>query len=406
MKMNVPFSPPYIDDEVINEVLDSLNSGWITTGPKVQQLELAVAKLTRLEKVLCVNSATSGLMLALKWFGVGPNDEVIVPAYTYSATALAVYHLGAKPVIVDVKDDFTIDPEAILKAITPKTKAIIPVDIAGYPVDYKAVNNALLKSDKAKLFIPESEKQKKLGRILILSDAAHSLGAKYNSLPMGHSADLTVFSFHAVKNITTAEGGAIALNLPDCFDPDKEYKEMRLMSLNGQTKDAYTKTKAGGWKYDIVLGGLKVNMPDVLAAIGLAQIRKYEEFLLPERKRVAKTYEKLISQYSWANLPKLENGNTESSYHIYPLRIHNINEQQRDKVIEEITRHNVAVNVHFIPLPMLTFFKQMGYSINDYPNAYKNYCCEISLPIYPQLTNSQIQYVVETLVNAYNKVIL
>lgn len=406
MKMSIPFSPPYIDDDLIKEVIDSLNSGWITTGPKVKQLEEEVAGLCGMKHVIAVNSATSGLMVALKWFGVGPGDEVVVPAYTYTATALAVYHLGAKPVIVDVRDDFTIDPNKIREAVTEKTKAIIPVDVAGWPADYDRINALVNENDIKARFKPSTKEQEKLGRILVLSDAAHSIGATYKGKPTGSLADITVFSFHAVKNVTTAEGGAVVLKLPKPFNEEEEYKKIRLMILNGQTKDAYTKTKAGGWKYDIVLGGLKVNMPDVLAAIGLAQIRKYEEFLLPERKRVAKTYEKLISQYSWANLPKLENGNTESSYHIYPLRIHNINEQQRDKVIEEITRHNVAVNVHFIPLPMLTFFKQMGYSINDYPNAYKNYCCEISLPIYPQLTNSQIQYVVETLVNAYNKVIL
>lgn len=404
--MKIPFSPPFIDNDVIKEVNDSLLSGWITTGPKVQQLESAVEELTDLKGVLCVNSATSGLMLALKWFGVGAGDEVIVPAYTYAATALAVYHIGAKPVIVDVKDDFTIDPDAIAKAITSKTKAVIPVDIAGYPADYDSIRAVISSPEALRQFTPNSKKQEKLGRILLLSDAAHSLGAKYKGLPMGHAADITVFSFHAVKNITTAEGGAIALNLPKSIDQEKEYKEMRLMTLNGQTKDAYTKTKAGGWKYDIVLGGLKVNMPDVLAAIGLAQIRKYNNFLLPERKRVAKTYERLLKPYNWALLPCLENDSTETSYHIYPLRIKNITEAQRDMIINEISHHKVAVNVHFIPLPMLTFFKQMGYCINDYPNAYKNYSCEISLPIYPQLDDSQVQLVVDTLVNAYNKVVL
>jgi len=404
--MEILFSPPFIDIDVINSVNESLISGWITTGPKVRQLETAVSELISLKNVLCVNSATSGLMLTLKWFGVGIGDEVIVPAYTYAATALAVYHLGATPVIVDIKDDLTIDPEAIAKAITPKTKAVIPVDIAGYPADNDAIKMILSRSENVKQFNPKNKKQELLGRILFLSDAAHSLGAKYKGFPMGHAADLTVFSFHAVKNITTAEGGAIALNLPDSFDQEKEYKEMRLMSLNGQTKDAYTKTKAGSWKYDIVLGGLKVNMPDVLAAIGLAQIRKYKNILLPERKRVAKTYEKLLKPYSWAILPKLENGDTETSYHIYPLRIKNINEDKRDMIIEEISRHKVAVNVHFIPLPMLSLFKQLGYSIENYPNAYKNYSCEILLPIYPQLDDSMVQIVVETLINAYNKVIL
>lgn len=404
--MKIPFSPPYVDQDVIHEVTDSLESGWITTGPKVKQLETEISGLIGIENILCVNSATSGLMLALKWFGVQAGDEVIVPAYTYAATALAVYHIGAKHVLVDVRDDFTIDPLAVKRAITDRTKAVIPVDIAGYPADYDSIKSVIEEGDALKHFKPINAKQEKLGRILILSDAAHSLGARYKGLPMGHSADLTVFSFHAVKNITTAEGGAIALNLPSGFDLGKEYAEMRLMSLNGQTKDAYTKTKAGGWKYDIVLGGLKVNMPDVLAAIGLAQIRKYSEFLLPERKRVAKAYANLLKPYDWAILPTLEDDNTETSYHIYPLRIKNITENQRDMIIEEISRNKVAVNVHFIPLPMLSFFREMGYSIADFPIAYRNYACEISLPIYPQLDNSKVQIVVETLVNAYKMVVL
>lgn len=404
--MKISFSPPYVDQDVIHEVTDSLESGWITTGPKVKQLETEISGLIGIENILCVNSATSGLMLALKWFGVQAGDEVIVPAYTYAATALAVYHIGAKPVLVDVRDDFTIDPLAVKRAITDRTKAVIPVDIAGYPADYDSIKSVIEEGDALKHFKPINAKQEKLGRILILSDAAHSLGARYKGLPMGHSADLTVFSFHAVKNITTAEGGAIALNLPSGFDLGKEYAEMRLMSLNGQTKDAYTKTKAGGWKYDIVLGGLKVNMPDVLAAIGLAQIRKYSKFLLPERKRVAKAYANLLKPYDWAILPTLEDDNTETSYHIYPLRIKNITENQRDMIIEEISRNKVAVNVHFIPLPMLSFFREMGYSIADFPIAYRNYACEISLPIYPQLDNSKVQIVVETLVNAYKMVVL
>lgn len=404
--MKIPFSPPYVDLDVISEVTDSLESGWITTGPKVKQLEAEISKFIGIENVLCVNSATSGLMLALKWFGVQAGDEVIVPAYTYAATALAVYHTGAKPVLVDVIDDFTIDPLAVKRAITDRTKAVIPVDIAGYPADYDSIKSVIEETEVLNLFRPANEKQEKLGRILILSDAAHSLGARYKGLPMGHSADLTVFSFHAVKNITTAEGGAIALNLPSGFDNGKEFAEMRLMTLNGQTKDAYTKTKAGGWRYDIVLGGLKVNMPDVLAAIGLAQIRKYSEFLLPERKRVAKTYENLLKLYDWAILPTLEDDSTETSYHIYPLRIKNITEDQRDMIIEEISRNKVAVNVHFIPLPMLSFFKEMGFNISDFPRAYRNYACEISLPIYPQLDNSKVQIVVENLVNAYKRVVI
>lgn len=405
MKMSIPFSPPYIDDDLIKEVIDSLNSGWITTGPKVKQLEEEVAGLCGMKHVIAVNSATSGLMVALKWFGVGPGDEVVVPAYTYTATALAVYHLGAKPVIVDVRDDFTIDPNKIREAVTEKTKAIIPVDVAGWPADYDRINALVNENDIKARFKPSTKEQEKLGRILVLSDAAHSIGATYKGKPTGSLADITVFSFHAVKNVTTAEGGAVVLKLPKPFNEEEEYKKIRLMILNGQTKDAYTKTKAGGWKYDIVLPGFKMNMPDVLAAIGLSQIKKYKSSLLPERKRVALQYEKEFSKYSWTILPPLCNGNTETSYHIYPLRIKGINEEQRDKMIDLITANKVSVNVHFIPLPMLSFFKSIGYDIKDYLVAFNNYACEISLPIYPQLTEKQINRVIDAVVNSYNSVV-
>lgn len=401
----IPFSPPFIDDELVKEVNDSLISGWITTGPKVRQLEEEVAGLCGLKHVIAVNSATSGLMVALKWFGVGHGDEVIVPAYTYSATALAVYHLGAKPVIVDVKDDFTIDPRKVREAVTEKTKAIIPVDVAGWPADYDSINALVNENDVKARFKPSTKEQEKLGRILVLSDAAHSIGATYKGKPNGSLADITVFSFHAVKNVTTAEGGAVVLKLPKPFNEEEEYKKLRLMILNGQTKDAYTKTKAGGWKYDIVLPGFKMNMPDVLAAIGLSQIRRYKNFLLPERKRVAQAYANEFSKYSWAVLPPLMLDNTESSYHIYALRIKGISEAQRDKIIDLISAKKVSVNVHFIPLPMLSFFRSIGYDIQDYPVAYNNYACEISLPIYPQLTEKQVNLVIDAVVNSYNFVV-
>ncbi len=405
MKENIPFSPPYIDSDVIDEVKDALTSGWITTGPKVKQLEDEISKLTGIENVLCLNSATSGLMLTLKWFGVGAGDEVIIPAYTYCATALAVYHVGAKPVIVDVRDDFNIDPGVIRKAITKNTKAIIPVDIAGWPADYNAINSIVEKKDVNCLFKPDSEEQKRLGRILIISDAAHSLGAKYKGKPVGQTADITVFSLHAVKNVTSAEGGAICMNLPGEFDNTELYNLMRLMSLNGQTKDAFTKTKAGGWRYDIVLPGFKMNMPDVCAAIGLAQMRKYKNQLLSDRKRIAELYFESFQKYEWAQLPNLELENSITSYHIFPLRIKAINENARDLIINEITKHSVAVNVHFIPLPMLSIFKKMDYKIDDFPIAYDNYSREISLPIYPQLTNDQIKYIIKAVVSSYSKII-
>jgi dTDP-4-amino-4,6-dideoxygalactose transaminase len=404
--MNIPFSPPFVDQDVINEVVDSLNSGWITSGPKVKLLEEEVCKITTVSKSVCVNSWTSGAILVLKWFGIKEGDEVIVPAYTYSATALAVLHCGAIPVMVDITDDFTIDVNAIENAITIKTKVIMPVDIAGWPCDYDAINRLVNKDSINNQFIAESEKQALLGRILVISDAAHSIGAFYKGKRAGKLTDLTIFSFHAVKNITTAEGGAICLNLPENFDNEEEYKLMKIYTLNGQNKDAFTKSQAGGWKYDILFAGLKVNMPDVCAAIGLAQIRKYNDLLIIERERVARAYHLFFSKYKQFELPPLEDENRKSCFHLYALRLKNCTEQHRDLIIEEITQKGVAVNVHFIPMPMLTIFKNLGYTINDFPVAYNNYSREISLPIYPQLTNLQITYICDTVLTACNKLFL
>lgn len=405
--MKIPFAPPFIDEDIIAEVVDTLKSGWITTGPKVKALEEEVEKLTGVANALCVNSWTSGAILILKWFGIKEGDEVIIPAYTYSATALAVLHCGGKPVMVDVKDDFTVDPEKLKAAITAKTKVIMPVDIAGLPCDYDSINEMVHLPEIKKLFQPESENQTKLGRILILSDAAHSVGALYKSKPTGVVTDITIFSFHAVKNITTAEGGTICINLPASFDNGEEYKTMRLWTLNGQTKDAFTKSQGGGssWKYDIVFQGLKINMPDICAALGLAQIRKYDSAILPQRKRVADRYHAFFSQQEWAQLPVFKDDKRVSCYHLYALRVNNISEEQRDAMIESIGGDEVAVNVHFIPMPMLTLFKDLGYDINDYPVAYDNYSREISLPIYPQLTNEQIDYICESVAKAYQKVV-
>lgn len=403
--MKIPFSPPFVDSDVVNEVLDSLNSGWITSGPKVLQLENEVARMTHVKKVACVNSWTSGAILMLKWFGVKEGDEVIVPAYTYSATALAVIHCGAIPVMVDVSRDFTVNVGLIEKAITPRTKVIIPVDIAGLPCEYDAINNIVNKESVRKLFIPNSVKQHVLGRILVISDAAHSFGAIYKGLPAGKLTDVTIFSFHAVKNITTAEGGAICLNLPSCFNEDEEYKLIKLYTLNGQNKDAFTKSQVGGWKYDILFAGLKINMPDVCAAIGLAQIRKYSSLLLKERERVAKAYHAFFSTFNFFDLPILEDEFRISSFHLYALRLKECNEFQRDLVIGEISKLEVSVNVHFIPMPMLTVFKNLGYKIGDYPISYDNFSREISLPIYPQLTNDQITYICETVLFATRKVL-
>ena len=402
--MNIPFSPPYIDQDIINEVVSSLESGWITTGPKVKELEEEVRKLTNVPQALCVNSWTSGAMLMLKWFGVKEGDEVIIPAYTYSATALAVLHCGATPVMVDIKDDFTIDIDKLKEKISSKTKVIMPVDIAGWPCDYDAINALVNNEESKKLFRPSHANQVKLGRILVLSDAAHSIGASVSGIESGLLTDITIFSLHAVKNVTTAEGGVVCLNLPSPFNNEEEYNFLRRMTLNGQTKDAFSKSKAGGWRYDIVDLGMKINMPDVLAAIGLAQIRKYNSKLLLERKRIFNQYSELLSKYPWAKLPPQDTDKVKSSYHLYALRIHDIDERQRDEMINYIAAKGVAVNVHFIPMPMLTLFKGLGYNIEDYPNAYKQYSCEISLPIYPQLSELQVEYIIDTVVDSYNQI--
>ncbi len=402
--MKIPFSPPYINEDVINEVTDSLKSGWITTGPKVKALEDEIKKLTNAEEVLCVNSWTSGAIMMLMWLGIKEGDEVIVPAYTYCATALAVLHAGGKPVMVDINEDFNISVDEIRKAITPRTKAIIPVDIAGFPCDYDEMMSLVQEESIKKQFKAESPIQEKIGRIMVISDAAHSLGAYYSKTKRtGSETDIAIFSLHAVKNLTTAEGGAICLNLPEPFNNEDTYAELRMMSLNCQTKDAFSKSKAGGWRYDIVGLGLKMNMADINAAIGLAQIRIYDS-LLSERKRVFDAYSDAFSSCDWALTPPSIKGDKESSYHIYALRIKDFTEEQRDKMIDEIAKQDVAVNVHFIPMPMLTLFKDLGYKIGDYPQAYENYKGEISLPIYPQLTTEMINHVVKSVKDAYEVV--
>jgi dTDP-4-amino-4,6-dideoxygalactose transaminase len=404
--MNIPFSPPYVDEDIINEVVDSLKSGWITTGPKVKALETEIKQYCSAKEVLCVNSWTSGVIMLLSWLGIKEGDEVIVPAYTYSATALAVYHAGGIPVMVDVTEDFNISVTEIRNAITVKTKAILPVDIAGFPCDYEEIMKLVNEPNVKNLYLPTSDIQEKIGRILVLNDAAHSLGATYSEgVKTGAETDLAVFSLHAVKNITTAEGGAICLNLPEPFDNKLLYNELRQMSLNCQTKDAFSKSKAGSWRYDITGLGFKINMADINAAIGLAQMKKYPQ-LLKERKRVFQAYDKAFSYEAWAKVPLAKVKGKESSYHLYALRINNITEEQRDQIIIEIASKGVAVNVHFIPMPMLSFFKEKGFDIANYPQAYNNFKCEISLPIYPQLSDEQVSYIIKIVKLAYKKVIM
>lgn len=403
--MKIPFSPPYIDDDVIKEVNDSLLSGWITTGPKVAALEKGLQEYCKAKRVNCVNSWTSGAILMLRWLGLKEGDEVIVPSYTYCATAMSVMDAGGKPVMVDIKHDLTIDVEKIKQAITPRTKAIIPVDLGGVPCDYEKIMELICSKEIKDIFVPTSSNQEKLGRILLISDSAHSLGATFNQKTIAELVDVSILSLHAVKNLTSAEGGAICLNLPEPFDNDELYKEVRILSLNGQTKDAFTKSQAGAWRYDIVAHGMKFNMPDINAAIALAQLRKYD-YLLGERKRVYERYSTLLKEYHWAILPQQDTKELTTSYHLYPLRINPITEEQRDRLIQYLAEKEIATNVHYIPMPMLTLFKNMGYKIEDYPIAYDTYTREISLPIYPQLTNQQVDYIVKNLVEGYYNVSL
>lgn len=401
MTNTIPFSPPFINDKVINEVIDSLNSGWITTGPKVKKLEEKLSEIIGIDNIICINSATSGLMLALHLFGIGKNDEVIIPAYTYAATALAVMHLGAKPVMVDCSDDFNINTKEIFEKINSKTKAIIPVDLAGFPCDYDSLHE-IIETSKSK-FIPSNTNQEMLGKILLLSDSAHSIGSKYKNKHTALYSDISVFSFHAVKNVTSAEGGAICLNLNKPFSNNELYKFLKLISLNGQTKDAFTKSKGSNWKYDIVYRGFKANMPDVLAAIALSQLEFYELESLKKRKEIFEKYNSFFGKFDWAILPPYQTEIKESSYHVYLLRIKGISEDIRDKIIEDIFNQGVSVNVHFQPLPILTLFKYEGYNIDDYPVSYANYKAEISLPVYQQLKDSEIEKICNSVKNAYEK---
>jgi dTDP-4-amino-4,6-dideoxygalactose transaminase len=307
--------------------------------------------------------------------------------------------------MVDIKDDFCIDTSKLASAITEKTKAIIPVDIAGLPCDYNEIYDVVNSKEVKDKFLALGDNQNKLGRILILSDAAHSIGARYTGRPTGSLADISVFSFHAVKNISSAEGGALCINLPAPFDNKKIYDFMRLLSFNGQTKDAYAKTMGAEWKYDVIYPGFKINMPDILASIAVAQFQIYKKELLHRRKEIFALYDEAFEKIKWAISPPSKCNKKETSYHVYLLRIKNITEAQRDLIIDEIFRNGVSVNVHFQPLPMLTVFKNLGYKIEDYPVSYKNCSIEISLPVYPQLTNENISYIVECVIKAYSKIL-
>ncbi len=399
--IKVPFSPPYLHPEVLDAVREVLESGWITTGKKTKELEEKLREYTGTQKVLCLNSATAGMELMLRWWGVGPGDEVIVPAYTYCATANVVIHCGATPIMADIKpDDFTISPEEIEKKITAKTKAIITVDIGGIPCDYREIMNLL--NAKRSLFQPQNQNQKTLGRILLMADAAHSLGALYLQKPAVHSTDISVYSFHAVKNLTTAEGGAIALNLPNPFSNEEIYRYLYTFSLHGQSKDALAKLQLNAWEYDVMDAGYKCNMPDLLAAIGLIGIKEYDK-VLAARKKVFDFYSSFLSKYEEFELPVYETPEKTSSYHLYLLRIKGIQRAERDQIIERISKKSVAVNVHYKPLALLSFYQNLGYSMGDYPVSADSFEREITLPVFYGITEEQMQWVVDSLILSIEK---
>ncbi len=389
----IPFAPPRIDQEMIDEVVDTLRSGWITTGPKTRLFEQQLATYCEVEDVLAVNSATAGLELMLRWFGVGPGDEVIVPAYTYCATANVVIHCGAKPVMVDVGPDFNINVEGIAKALSAKTKVILPVDLGGWPCDY----DEILQIARNAPFKPANEIQEQLGRILVLTDGAHSLGARYKERISGSLADATVFSFHAVKNLTTAEGGAIALNLPSPFDNGAIYTSLRTKSLHGQSNDALAKFQKSSWEYDVFEAGYKMNLTDIQAALGIAGFKVYESETLPRRRAIFEEYNKALAEFPWATIPPLASNSKKSACHLYLLKLKNIDLETRNLIIQKILAKKVAVNVHYKPLPILSFYKKLGYDIADFPVANEHWCTEITLPVFYGLSNSNIEEVVSTL---------
>ena len=400
----IPFSPPRIDDKIIEEVISALKSGWITTGPRTKLFEKKITEYCGNKSTLCLNSATAGLEIMLRWYGVGQGDEVILPAYTYSATANVIIHCGAIPVFVDVNsEDFNINIANIEKAITSKTKVIMPVDFAGLPCDYNEINALVVKHKNT--FTASTENQKKLGRILILSDSAHSFGGTYYGKKCGSLTDVSVFSFHAVKNLTTAEGGAVALNLPEPFDNTEVYNYLCMLTLHGQNKDALAKTQKGNWKYDIIEAGYKCNMTDLSAAIGLIELQRYDNDTQLKRKAIFEAYDNAFSKDNRFQIPKQVTNTKNGCYHLYPLRIKNISENQRDAIMKEIFDCDVSVNVHFMPVPAMTFYKKLGYDIKNYPVTYDNYSREISLPIYYNLTTENIQTVINSVILSVNKIL-
>ena len=393
--MKIPFSPPDISEAEIAEITDTMRSGWITTGPRTKLFEKRIAEFLGIKKCVCLNSQTACAEMALRLMGIGPGDEVITTAYTYTATASVICHVGAKPVLVDIRpDSFEMDYDAAERAVTDRTKAIIPVDLGGVPCDYHRIFE--LVNRKKDMFVPSSPMQEKLGRIAVLSDTAHAFGAEFRGVKIGNIADFSSFSFHAVKNLTTAEGGCLAWHLPEAFDDEEIYKQLQLFSLHGQSKDALSKNKLGAWEYDVIGTWYKCNMTDMAAAVGIKQLERYEG-MLARRRKIIEYYDSMLKPLGVETLPHF-NGEHTSSGHLYITRIPGISLSERNEIIVKMAEKDIACNVHYKPLPLLTAYKNMGFDIKDFPNAYTHFENEITLPLHTCLTDEMVRYTAENFV--------
>ena len=389
--MKISFSPPDISEREIAEVVDTLKSGWITTGPKTKRFEREIAEYCNVNKAVCLNSQTACAEMALRVLGIGEGDEVITTAYTYTATAAVVCHVGAKLVLVDTQtDSLEPDYDAIEKAINERTKAIIPVDLGGVPCDYDRIFNIV--NAKKSLFRPANRIQEAIGRIVVLADTAHAFGAVYKDKKVGSIADFSAFSFHAVKNLTTAEGGALTWRTINGIDDEEIYKTVQLLSLHGQNKDALAKTKFGAWEYDVVAPWYKCNMTDIMAALGLAQLSRYDG-MLARRKAIIERYDSALKPLGVKVLPHFT-GDHKSSGHLYITEIPNVTYEQRGEIINKMAEREIACNVHYKPLPLLTAYKNLGFDVKDYPNAYDHFAHEITLPLHTCLTDEEADYVI------------
>ena len=390
-KYNIPFSPPDISDGEINEVIDTLKSGWITTGPKTKELERRLSEFTDTPKTVCLNSATAALELTLRVLGIGEGDEVIVPAMTYTASCSVIYHVGAKAVIVDIAEDsHEMDYDTLADAITENTKAVIPVDLAGIPCDYDRIFEVV--ESKKHLFKANSEYQEKLGRVAVVADGAHALGSTYKGRKIGSVADFTTFSFHAVKNFTTAEGGSVTWKENENFDNEELYREYQIYSLHGQTKDALAKTKAGSWEYDIVIPGYKCNLTDIAASIGLVQLDRYPK-LLERREDIINQYNK---GFEGTRITVLSHNSDsyKSCGHLYITHVEGATFEQRGEIIVKMAERGISCNVHYKPLPLLTAYKNLEFDIENYPNAYNYYVKEITLPLHTRLSDEDVAVII------------